>query len=247
MPSSSWTISKLQHSHLKMHITSSMCSDSRAAASVIASDGNGAYTLCSLVISRQAPGGSRSTRARVILDSTGLTGIVPTPTHAVCVGFALHKADRPEWAVQKLTELGVDRIVLFTTARTVVRLDRADRTRRTDRLRRIARQAGAQSRVLRLPTIEGPMSYDEALTSAPTPLAVAEPGAPPIAAPLATILVGPEGGSSKTSSAGRRGSSGSPIRSFGTETAAITAGVLLSELRFGAGHGPSTTLRGEVT
>ena len=40
---------------------------------------------------------------------------------AVTVAFAPTKGDRPEWVVQKLTELGVDRIVPLRTARSVVR------------------------------------------------------------------------------------------------------------------------------
>ena len=47
-------------------------------------------------------------------------------------GFAPTKGDRPEWVTQKLTELGVDRIVPIATARSVVRWEgeRGDRGRR---------------------------------------------------------------------------------------------------------------------
>ena len=45
------------------------------------------------------------------------------------MGFALVKGGRPELVVQKLTELGVDRIVPFVAERSVVRWEgeRADR------------------------------------------------------------------------------------------------------------------------
>ena len=49
------------------------------------------------------------------------------PTHqartepAITVAFAPTKGERPEWVTQKLTELGVDRIVPIQTGRSVVR------------------------------------------------------------------------------------------------------------------------------
>src|SRR5690606_33698018 len=49
----------------------------------------------------------------------------PPPAPAVGVGFALVKGQKPELVVQKLTELGVDRIVPFVAARSVVRWDDA--------------------------------------------------------------------------------------------------------------------------
>ena len=42
-------------------------------------------------------------------------------TDPLTVAFAIPKQDRPEWIVQKLTELGVDRIVLLHAERSVVR------------------------------------------------------------------------------------------------------------------------------
>src|SRR5690606_31560147 len=45
------------------------------------------------------------------------------PEPAVGVGFALVKGSKPELVVQKLTELGVDRIQPFVAARSVVRWD----------------------------------------------------------------------------------------------------------------------------
>ena len=38
----------------------------------------------------------------------------------VTVAFAPVKGDRPEWVVQKLVEIGVDRIVVLRSARSVV-------------------------------------------------------------------------------------------------------------------------------
>ena len=49
--------------------------------------------------------------------------------------FALVKGERPELVVQKLTELGVDRIVPFVAERSVVRWDDATLGRQAERLR----------------------------------------------------------------------------------------------------------------
>ena len=47
--------------------------------------------------------------------------VEPEPVPMITIAFALVKGDRPEFVVQKLTELGVDRIVPFVAARSVVR------------------------------------------------------------------------------------------------------------------------------
>ena len=58
---------------------------------------------------------------------------VVRPTPELTVGFALIKGGRPELVVQKLTELGADRIVPFIAARSVVRWD-GDKATRNKRL-----------------------------------------------------------------------------------------------------------------
>ena len=67
---------------------------------------------------------------------------VPGPSPELTVGFALVKGERPEVGVQKLTELGVDRIVPFVAARSVVRWDPTGPARQVERLRRVARGGG---------------------------------------------------------------------------------------------------------
>ncbi len=72
---------------------------------------------------------------------------------AVTVAFALVKGERPEWVTQKLTELGVDTIVPFTAARSVVRWDDRKAAANRDRLERVAREAAMQSRRCWLPEV----------------------------------------------------------------------------------------------
>ncbi len=128
------------------------------------------------------------------VDVDGAIEVVERPDLPIVVAFALLKGDRNEWVVQKLTELGVDRIVPMTTERCIVRWDTAKAARNVARLRTVAREASMQSRRCWLPTV------DEV-----TPFAVvaAEPGAvradrggaglDPATLP-AVVLVGPEGG-----------------------------------------------------
>ncbi len=56
------------------------------------------------------------------------------------VAFSLTKGEKPELAVQKLTELGVDRIVVVEAARSVVRWDDARAAAAMERLQRVARE-----------------------------------------------------------------------------------------------------------
>jgi len=150
----------------------------------------------------------------------------------LCVAFAPVKGDRPEWAVQKLTEFGVDRIVLLRAERSVVRWEGDRAGSHLRRLAEVARQAVMQSRGLWLPSVEGVTPFEVA---AAMPGAVlAEPGGGPVSLDSPMVLVGPEGGWSdaeRASAGGRSVSLGAGV--LRTETAAVAAGVLLTALRAG--------------
>lgn len=75
----------------------------------------------------------------------------------VTVALAIFKFDRFEWAVEKLTELGVAKIVPIMAQRTDAHLVKAAE-KRAERWRRIAREASQQSRRLAEPVIEKPIS-----------------------------------------------------------------------------------------
>lgn len=115
-----------------------------------------------------------------------------SPHDTLTVGCAIPKGDRPEMVVQKLTELGIDRILLFETARSVVRWDDDKQRRQLERLRRIAHEAAMQSRRLYLPKVdcipfERIIQFDG--------VAMAEPGGRDrLDRTIATMLIGPEGG-----------------------------------------------------
>ncbi len=123
----------------------------RPGETVSASDGRGHWRLCSW---EGSP--SLSPLGEVAAEAPG--------DPLVTVGFALTKGEKPEWAVQKLTEVGVDRIVLITSARCVVRWDDERAAGRLARLRAVAREAAMQSRRVWLPTVEGPMALEDLVT-----------------------------------------------------------------------------------
>lgn len=179
-------------------------------------------------------GSGRWCRARfgaAHLELAGEPVSTPLPWPPVSVGFALVKGAKPELAVQKLTELGVDRIRPFAAARSVVRWDAARSDQAHVRLQRVAREAAMQSRRGWLPMVDTLASFAE--VAAEWGACRAERGGDPptLATPL--ILTGPEGGWDLTER-----DAGLPVVGLGpgvlrAETAAIAAGVVLTVLRAG--------------
>ena len=156
----------------------------------------------------------------------------PAPAPLLTVAFALTKGERPELAVQKLTELGVDRIVPFPAARSVARWDADRALRHVERLRRVAREAAVQSRRARLPEV-GDLGSLAALLQEPG-AALADPGGDPPSLALPTIVVGPEGGFTAEERALARATVRLGPHVLRAETAAMAGGALLVALREGA-------------
>ncbi len=169
------------------------------------------------------------------VEPTGEVRTAPRPAPEITVGFALVKGDKPELVVQKLTELGVDRIVPFRADRSVVRWDEAKAAKAVERLRAVAASAAAQCHRPHLPQVADVTSLDALLDPGAQmgPVAVADrTGAPPSLS-WPAILVGPEGGWSDRERAlpvARVALGGHVLRA---ETAAVTAGALLAALRAG--------------
>jgi 16S rRNA (uracil1498-N3)-methyltransferase len=165
------------------------------------------------------------------LEPAGPVVAVPAPVPAVTVGFAPTKGDRPEWAVQKLTELGVDRVVLLVCDRSVVRWDAERAARHLDRLRSVAREAAMQCRRSRLAVLEGPVPVGSVLGEPGAARAEAGGGAPSLERPV--VLVGPEGGWSDAERSDGAATVGLGPHVLRTETAAVAAGAVLAALRSG--------------
>jgi 16S rRNA (uracil1498-N3)-methyltransferase len=184
---------------------------------VIASDGAGSYRACHVEIAggppaHGRPAGASGQRRRpggIVLVPNAEVTAVDRPVPSITVGFSLAKGDRTDWAVAKLAELGVDRIVPLLCDRTVARsAGAAALSKRTERFRRIAREASMQARRLWIPAVDEPLSFAEApaelaaLAEAPAGLAEAPAGlaAPagerdtPVPLPCGVALAEPGGG-----------------------------------------------------
>jgi 16S rRNA (uracil1498-N3)-methyltransferase len=169
------------------------------------------------------------------VEVTGAIESVAPPEPAITVAFALVKGDKPELVVQKLTELGVDRIVPFRAARSVVRWDDDKAAKAADRLRAVARAATQQCHRPWLPEVEPVAGFDELLGRAGVALADRAGPAPGLARPV--VLVGPEGGWSVEERAAAT-ARGVPSVRLGphvlrAETAAVAAAAALTSLRAG--------------
>jgi 16S rRNA (uracil1498-N3)-methyltransferase len=200
----------------------------RPDETVIASDGAGRWSPCRL-IGESTPTGPSG----VHLEVEGPVIAQGRPEPAVTVAFVPTKGDRPEWVVQKLTELGVDRMVPLRSARSVVRWEGPRAGRAVDRLRRVAREAAAQSRRTWLPEVTEVMDLEglaEAVGSAPCLAAMG--GAPPgLDQPV--IAVGPEGGWDPAELERWGTGIGLGPTVLRSETAAVAAGAVLCGLRSG--------------
>lgn len=189
---------------------------------VTAADGSGRWVRC------RWAGGSLVVDGEVVSD--------PAPAPVITVAFAPVKGERPEWAVQKLTELGVDRVVPLITARSVVRWTGERGAAAVERWRRVAREAAMQSRRSWLPVVEPAATFGDVAGREGAARADVGGGPPSLARPV--VLVGPEGGWSDEESG-----AGLPVIGLGpnvlrTETAAVAAGALLVALRSGLSGPP---------
>ena len=199
----------------------------RAGEVVTVSDGAGRWRWCRFAAGAGSGPG---------LEPVGDVESDPRPSPPVAVGFALTKGAKPELAVQKLTELGVDRIGPFSAERSVVRWSPEQAAGHVERWQRVAREAAMQSRRTWLPDIADVATFADLVARPGTALA-APGGGPPSPAVHALVLVGPEGGWSEAE-LDEAAAHGCPSVGLGrhvlrAETAAIAAGALLAAVRDG--------------
>jgi 16S rRNA (uracil1498-N3)-methyltransferase len=183
-----------------------------------ASDGRGRWRPC---------------RFGVELEPAGPVVEVAAPAPALTIGFALTKGERPELVVQKLTELGIDRIVPFVADRSVVRWDTERGGRHVERLRKVAREAAMQSRRCRLPEVTEIARFAELVAKDRGAVALAEREGQPPSLLCRTVLIGPEGGWSQAELALSVSTVALGEQVLRAETAAITAAGVLTALRSG--------------
>ena len=155
-------------------------------------DGQGGLSTCRIV---------RADRLLVEADVLERRREERVPPH-VTVLMAPPKGDRLTWAIQKLTEIGTDEIVLLEASRSVRRFkgERADKIQ--VRLDATAREAAKQAKRLFLPKISGPVPWIEAIVPGQDPMFVLwEEGDEGLLSLLPedrpkalSLVIGPEGG-----------------------------------------------------
>lgn len=117
------------------------------------------------------------------------------------VAVAVLKGEKLDWVVQKLTEIGVSRILLMQSDRTVVSAGEERWPRRLERFARIAAEAVEQSGRVRVPMIQEPRPLAACLEMADGRLGVIlDPTSGDRLAEIAVtarplrLFIGPEGG-----------------------------------------------------
>lgn len=180
-------------------------------------DGNGAWRTCRLTRDEE-------------LEITGEVITVARPTPPITIAFALTKSQKPEIVVQKLTELGVDRILPFRADHSVVRWDEQKADSQHARWQQIARNAVEQSRSVWTPTIEGVGGLDEVVAM---DAARSDRGGSAPTLARAVVAVGPEGGWSDNERSRLPSVVDLGPNVLRAETAALTAGGILCALRSG--------------
>jgi len=202
----------------RRHLTGSL--RLRAGDALVVADGVGAWRPA-----RLGPGSDPG------LEAVGPIVRVARPTPEIAIALAPAKGDRPDWAVQKMTELGADRIMVFSAARSVVRWEGERASSHLARLRRICREASMQCRRLWLPVVEEVKSFASLVARPGATLAVAGGEAPTLERPL--VLIGPPGGWTDEELEALPATVGLGPNILRSETAAVTAAALLAALRIG--------------
>lgn len=204
----------------------------RSGELVVTSDGAGSWVPCRLGTARAARG-SREIDLATVLVADGGPSTQPRLQPEITVAFAPTKGDRPEWVTQKLTELGVDRIVPIRSGRSVVRWDGERGVRALERLRRVAREAAAQCRRTWLPEVAPVTTLEDLsdLVGSPPSLARFGGGRPTLDPPV--IAVGPEGGWDDDELARYGAGVGLGPTVLRAESAAVAAGTVLCGIRSG--------------
>jgi 16S rRNA (uracil1498-N3)-methyltransferase len=165
----------------------------RVGESVRLTDGAGRAADCT-VIDVNAHGMVCAVRRRAEL---------PAPSPRFTAVQALAKGNRGELAVEMLTEVGIDVIVAWTAARSVVQWTPERAGKGLARWRSVARESSKQSRRVWLPEVRGPATTAqvcELIADAGTAVVLHEPGGRSVDEVAegvtgdVVLVIGPEGG-----------------------------------------------------
>jgi 16S rRNA (uracil1498-N3)-methyltransferase len=183
----------------------------RLGETVLLADGQGRLVLAEVVASTRH---TVTTRVRAVSQE-------PAPDPSFVLVQALAKGGRDEQAVEAATELGVDEVVPWRSARSVVQW-RGERAAKGVRAwEALVRAAAKQSRRARVPAVAdlaGQADVERLLSGAALGLVLHEDAGMPLAGvPLPdmgriVVVVGPEGGIAQTELAAFVEAGGRPVR-----------------------------------
>ena len=194
----------------------------RVGAQVTVFDGTGLEATASLIATQ--PATLKVAQPQRVLE----------PAPMVTVALAIPKGGRSDWAIEKLSELGVSHIIWVQCERSVVQTK--PQANKQARWTRLATAASRQSGRSQVPTITGPVSFDSVLGLQYQQRWIAAPEGdrPAFAEPppdSAVILVGPEGGFTSQELAAAQQAGYNPVRlgsrTLRIETAAIVGAAWL--------------------
>ncbi len=98
---------------------------------------------------------------RVTATVVGERNTSNEPRLKVTVYLGILKGKAMVWAVQKVTEVGADRVVPVMSERVVVRMDAREAADKAARWQEIAEEAARQCRRTKAPEVEAPVGIDE--------------------------------------------------------------------------------------
>ena len=170
----------------------------------------------------------------------------PEPSLRLHLYQSITKGERFEWLVEKGTEIGVARFVPLLAARAIVKTGEGSRL---ERWRRIAVEAAEQCGRTKVPAVDAPLRFAEALAEARglvlLPYEAAGDTAPGIIEALAreidalfalgevSVLIGPEGGFEEAEVEAAREAGGTIVtmgnRVLRSETAGLVAAALVMQ------------------
>lgn len=99
----------------------------------------------------------------ILLDIIEKVNIKRESSLKVKLYQGMPKGTKMELILQKLTEIGVDEIVLVQTKRSVTKIDNKKEDKKIERWERIIYEAAKQSKRGKIPTLTGVLTFNEAL------------------------------------------------------------------------------------
>ncbi|MBJ68424.1 MAG: hypothetical protein CL463_00815 [Acidimicrobiaceae bacterium] len=149
--------------------------------------------------------------------------------HSLTIAISLTKSGKPDLAVQKLTEIGIDKIVLFPAEHSVPLWDQSKQLKNEQRLQRVTHSALEQSKGIWLPQVTFVSSFVD--VAALSGVAMADASGVQITESCTCLAIGPEGGWSQSEYAFNLPKVCLSDQVLRAETAAIVAGAMMESFR----------------